>query len=291
MGEPLEELPLGFMRNDCCGYGPPRAPHDFELRPPVQLRQVADMAACCKEGVPEEQLNGILPHEHIRQGRFTEVLMTVGEVSDTRDHGHPSIRTKYAAYTNQGFLLREVVAAAARCMSGDSASDILKAVRDDDIFQLRTANSRQTIGSAVMARLEGVHAPLLALLAEGSTDGKRLANLYLILLQHRLLRELIAAVLGDARRRLASTVSSAEVNVFLEQARAEEPTVAAWSEKTLQKSRSNMLNVCVAAGLLEEIDGRAFALRPQWVPKPLRDELAAAGRTGFLPLLLDSEVL
>lgn len=217
--------------------------------------------------------------------------MAVVAVSEAQGHVHPPIRTKYAAYTNQGFLLREVVVAAGLCMSGDSASDILKSVRDDDLFQLRTAKSRQTIGSAVMARLEGVGAPLLALLAEGSADVKRLTNLYLILLQHRLLRELTAGVLVDARRRLASTISNAEVNAFLEQKRSDEPAVAAWSDETLQKSRSNMLNVSVAAGLLEEIDRRTFSLRPQWVPKPLRDELAAAGRTGFLPLLLDSEVL
>jgi hypothetical protein len=202
---------------------------------------------------------------------------------------HPPVRSRYAAHTNQGFLLREVTVAAEMLLTGSDTAAVLRAVRDDDLFQLRTDKSRQTIGAAVMARLEGIEEPLLALLAEGSAEVKRLTNLYLILLQHRLLRELIAEVFIDARRRLATAITGAEINAFLEQKRGQEATVAGWSEETLQKSRSNMLNVCVAAGLLEELDRKAFALQPQWVPRSLRDELAAADRGAFLPLLLDSE--
>lgn len=207
------------------------------------------------------------------------------------DRVHPGIRTQYAAFTNQGFLLRETVAAASMIQSGATIEDVQRAVRDEDLFQLRTNASRKTIGAAVVARLEDVGPTLLMLLVDGSPVVRRLTNIYLILLQHRLLRELIGSVLVEARRRLAATISGAEVNAFLEQKRTEESTVGVWSSETLQKSRSNMLSVCVAAGLLEGLERKSFTLRAQWVPKQLRDELAAVHRSSFLPLLLDSEVV
>jgi hypothetical protein len=201
---------------------------------------------------------------------------------------HPPVHDRYAAFTNQGFLLREVIIAAGRRTAGEGANDLLRAIRADDLFQLRAIQSRETIGAAVVNRLAGVDGSLLTLLAEGSADVQRCANFYLILLQHRLLRELIAEVLIDARKRLATSVTSADVSAFFTQKRTTEPAVAGWSEATLQKARSNMLRICVAAGVLGALKHGAFALHPQWVPTPLRDELTNAGREAFLPLLLDA---
>jgi hypothetical protein len=135
----------------------------------------------------------------------------------------------------------------------------------------------------------GVPERLLDFLAEGSADLRRLTNLYLILLQHRLLREFLAEVVDEARARLAAAVTAAEMNAFLERKREQVPDVAGWSEQTLQKSRSNMLNVCVAAGLLVQYDRKTFAIQPQWVPGALREELRAAQRSAFLRLLLNTE--
>jgi len=176
-------------------------------------------------------------------------------------------------------------------LAGEDRNEVLRAVREDDLFQLRAAKSRQTIGTAVLARLEGVHEPLLGFLAQGGTELRRLTNLYLILLQRRLLREFVAEVLVEARRRLATTITAAEVNVFMELKRAQAPIINAWSEGTLAKSRSNMVNVCIEAGLLSQQDRKTYGVHPQWVPRLLRDELATADRSSYLALLLDSESL
>lgn len=204
---------------------------------------------------------------------------------------HPIIHTSYAAHTNQGFLLREVSMVAEMFVAGSNRDEIFLAIRDDDLFQLRAAKSRQTIGAAVLARLEGVHEPLLGFLARGGAEMRRLTNLYLILLQRRLLREFVGEVLVGARKRLATTITAAEINVFMELKRAQAPVINAWTEGTLTKSRSNMVNVCIEAGLLSQQDRKTFRLHPQWVPKTLRDELATADRSTYLALLLDSESL
>ena len=204
---------------------------------------------------------------------------------------HPALRVTYSALTNQGFLLRETVEAASRLAAGAQAEDVLKQVKEHDLFQLRTVKSRQTIGNAVLTRLDGVPPRLLRLLVDGGSDVQRLTNLYLILVQHRLLREFLLEVVHDALRRLATVVTMDEVNVFIEHKREQHAAVGSWSDQTLQKARSNMLNVCASADLLTRVDRASYAVKAQWVPKVLRDELKAVDREVFLRMLLDSETL
>lgn len=200
---------------------------------------------------------------------------------------HPEIDQTYAARTNQGFLLREAGLIANLLLSGATQAEIERQVKEDDIFQLRAAKSRQTILRAVKERLSGAPKTLLAFLSGGNQDVRRLTNFYLILLHHRLLREFIAEVVLAEMSRLATVVSPVEINGFFEQKRMQVPGVGSWSEQTVQKSRSNMLNVCSAAGILHRVDRRTYEIRPQLVPAELRTELMAAGRESFLPLLLE----
>ncbi len=213
--------------------------------------------------------------------------MTGDPIAAALSEPHPEVDQAYAARTNQGFLLREVALVADFLLSGTSQAEIERLVKEEDIFQLRAARSRQTILRAVKERLSGAPKTLLAFLSGGNLDVRRLTNFYLILLHHRLLREFIAEVVLAEMSRLATVVSSSEINDFFEQKRMQVPDVGSWSEQTVQKARSNMLNVCSAAGVLRPVDRRTYEIRPQLVPAELRTELIAAGRESFLPLLLE----
>ena len=203
---------------------------------------------------------------------------------------HPPIQQKYAAYTNQGFLLREIGIVAGLLLQGVSNDDLRQRVEQDDLFQLPSKSSRKTILGAVQQRLSNVPDSLLILLAEGSLDLRRLTNLYLILLKHRLLRDFIAEVVLEELRRFSRMLPPSEVGAFTHRKHDQVPDIAGWSEATLNKSRSNIITICLQAGLLSEApDG--FAIQPQVVPQTLRDELIQAGRQAFLPLLLDRETV
>ena len=212
--------------------------------------------------------------------------MALNPVHNALSGSHPDVDQDYAARTNQGFLLREAGLIANLLLSGATQAEIKRKVKEDDIFQLRAAKSRQTILRAVKERLSGAPETLLAFLSGGNQDVRRLTNFYLILLHHRLLREFIAEVVLAEMSRLVAVVSAAEINGFFEQKRMQDPDVGSWSEQTVQKARSNMLNVCSEAGVLHRVDRRTYEIRPQLVPAELRAELIAAGRESFLPLLL-----
>ena len=208
---------------------------------------------------------------------------------------HPAVRQTYAAYTNQGFLLREVSAVAALRLQGMDNDKLRVRVQRDDLFQLASSSSRKTILSAALKRLEGAPPELLTFLAEGSLDLRRLTNLYLFLLQHRLLREFIAEVVLEELRRFSRNVPPAEIGSFMQHKVEQVQEVAGWSEATRKKSRSNLIAVCAQADLLgagSVITGSAgLLIQPQVIPPPLRSELTHAGRREFLTLLLDQEAV
>lgn len=203
---------------------------------------------------------------------------------------HPPVQQTYAAYTQQGFLLREVGLVAERLLAGVTEAELKREVVEDDLFQLASAASRKTALTAIRQRLEGVPTPMLTLLSEGSLDLRRLTNTYLILLKHRLLREFIVEVVLEAASRLSYTVPQAEVNAFMVFKRNQVPEIEGWSEATVGKVRSSLVNLCVNAGLLEKV-AAGWSIQTQHLPTALREELASAQRQKFRRLLLDPEAI
>jgi hypothetical protein len=203
---------------------------------------------------------------------------------------HPPIQQGYTARTNQGFLLQEAGLVATRLLAGATKEALRRDVMDNDLFQLAAAPSRKTALGAVQKRLEGASPELLAFLSEGSLELRRLTNLYLILLQHRLLREFIAEVVLEALGSFSYALLHSDVSAFMVRKRSQVPVIEGWSEATLFKSRTNLVNVCVSAGLLQRVTGK-LSILPQQLPPALREELVSAQREGFLRLLLDSEVI
>lgn len=203
---------------------------------------------------------------------------------------HPSVATAYAAYTNQGFLLREAGLVAKLLLADMSREAILHEVVEGDLFQLAAVASRRTTLQVLLRRFEGAPASLLTQLSEGVPELRRLTNLYLIFLKHRLLREFVAEVLLDAASRLSYVVTKGDVNAFMVFKRSQVDELQGWSEATVGKAQSNLVNLCINAGILEK-ESAGLIVQLQSVPASLRDELEAAGRQNFRRLLLDQAVL
>lgn len=200
---------------------------------------------------------------------------------------HPEINTSYQAFTNQSFLLAEVTCVARLLQQGASMPEVRRAVMTENVLQLKTEHSRKTFFGNLRDRLQGVGPSLLALLTAPDYDLRRLTNLYLLLLRHRLLREFIAEVVWRELRRMQSLVEPVEVNAFFAAKQQQSEVIAAWRESTFYKARSNLIRIGLASELLAKAGGEPLAIQPQWVPSALRDELEGANRSGFLKLLLD----
>lgn len=200
---------------------------------------------------------------------------------------HPPVRDAYAAYTNQGFLGRETAVTAELLAGGATPSEVRQRAKEQNLFQLTSESSRKSTVNAVLARLDNATPNLLRLVTSIEPDTRRLATLYVILLQHRLLREFVADVLVPKANLSDERVTQTDISVFMQRVASQQPDVDAWSATTRQKSASNMMRVLTDAGVLDRQTRDHHTVHPTWVPADLRHELEAAGRHEFLKLLLD----
>jgi Putative inner membrane protein (DUF1819) len=196
--------------------------------------------------------------------------------------------TAYAARTNHAFVLTETLRVAELMYQGATQEDIRQRVLVEDLFQLRSQVSRERALQTVLKRLQQVAEEYIQLIATGNPDTRRFTILFLILREHRLLRELIVEVLLDKIKGFDYVVTTADLRTFFEGKRDQNLTVAAWSDSTYKKAVSNTLLVLVNAGLLQPTSPRGnYQIRSVPVPSALRQQLLADGLAHYLTLMLD----
>ncbi len=195
--------------------------------------------------------------------------------------------SSYAAHTKYAFAFTETVAIAELLCQGLDCKTIKQRVVEDDLFQIRSRNSRQGAFQTIWQRLEKSPPEYVQLLATGHSDVRRFTVLFLILLQHRLLRELIVDVLLNKVHQFDLVVKASDLRVFFETKR-EDQILAKWSKATYQKASSNTVLILVGAGLLQPIKPRGtYEIRATPVPIALKQQLIADGLDKLLILMLN----
>jgi hypothetical protein len=196
--------------------------------------------------------------------------------------------TAYAARTNHAFVLTETVTVAELMHQGATADDIRRQVLVEDLFQLRSQASRERALQTILKRLHQVPETYVHLIATGNIDIRRYTILFLILREHRLLRELVAEILLDKIKAFDYVLTAADLRTFFEGKREQSATVAAWSDSTYKKVMSSTVQVIVNAGLLQPTPQRGnYEIRSIPVPSILRQQLLNDGFGHYLALMLD----
>jgi hypothetical protein len=198
---------------------------------------------------------------------------------------------EYKAQTNHVFPLTETVAVARLLVQGSSKADIRRQVLEEDLFELRSRSSREGALQAVLRRLDQLPYEYLELLAQGNSDTKRLTLLFLVLREHRLLRELIAEVLVEKLKGLDPTLTATDLKAFFDTKREQEAILAQWSDSTFQKATSNTVLVLVRSGLLQPLQAEdtkgSYEIRAVPSPAALRQQLISDGYGKYLTLMLN----
>lgn len=194
----------------------------------------------------------------------------------------------YAAYTRYAFALTETVAIAELLFQGLDRETIKKIVIQDDLLQIRSQTSRQGAFQTIWRRLEKLSSSYIKLIATGNADIRRFTVLFSILLEHRLLRELITEVLLDKLKQFDLMIQPSDLRIFFEAKREESQILAKWSDATYQKAASNAVLVLVGAGLLQPAKPRGmYEIRATPVPLALKQQLITDGFEQILILMLN----
>jgi hypothetical protein len=161
------------------------------------------------------------------------------------------VNSSYAAYTKYAFALTETVAIAELRCQGLEYETIKQRVVVDDLLQIRSQTSRQGAFRTIWQRLEKLPSEYIYLIAKGHADIRRFTVLFAILLEHRLLQELIANVLLNKVKQFDLMIAPTDVRVFFETQRENSQTLASWSEATYQKASSGSfaLNIAITRGI------------------------------------------
>lgn len=197
-------------------------------------------------------------------------------------------QTAYAARTNHAFVLTETVTVAQLMHQGATEDDIRYSVLVEDLFQLRSQVSRERALQTILKRLHQGRETYVKLIATGNIDIRRYTILFLILREHRLLRELIAEILLTKIKAFDYLVTAADLRTFFECKREQSETVAAWSDSTYKKVISSTVQVLVNGGLLQPTSQRRnYEIQSIPLPSVLRQQLLNDGFGHYLALMLD----
>ncbi len=176
----------------------------------------------------------------------------------------------YSALSNVQFLLNETALIAERLLQTETWSGLRTEAREGRLFGHTRPASQTTILTALKGRLEGRPIEVLSVLQDGSLEARRLLNLALTVQQRRVLRDFMADVLVSQVRAFDRRVTDADVRRFLGHLADQEPEVAAWSEETTQKTRSNLTRLLQDAGVLQASGRGQYVVLPQYLATPVR---------------------
>ena len=179
----------------------------------------------------------------------------------------PAPTTYRGTITREQWLSREM-RIVARLMLEDGFTDpaaLATYVQEHNAFQYPTERELKSIARACIRRIASVSedhavtARLVELLAHGTADQLRQANLYAMMCDNRLVWEFMLNMVADKRRRLDCSLRSYEIASFIEGLRAQSETVDGWSDATRNKARQVLAKCIVECGMY---DRRAEELTP-----------------------------
>lgn len=185
--------------------------------------------------------------------------------------------------TREQFMFREMRMVAQLYKKGQNTSQIIESVMRENLFQYPTEREVKGKCRVALRRLEMISSSetLLGLLAEGTLREAKQAALVAMMCDSQLLADFMVEVVGEKYRRLEMTITRKDVNLFFEQLRERDQAVGEWSDSTVRRIRSVLMNVLRENGYLEGIGSEELV--PVLISEEFETALRAAGLRRFLP--------
>lgn len=185
--------------------------------------------------------------------------------------------------TREQFMFREMRVTARLYSAGSSEEEITAKIIQENLFQYPT--ERETRGKCRVALRRLGHisgsAFLLDALAEGSIEDARRVALVAMMCDSRLVAEFMVEVVGEKLGSLDQSLTQKDVNLFFAQLGQKDERVAMWSDATVKRIKSVLMNVLRETGYLEGKGSET--LQPVLVSEEFETALKALGLKCLLP--------
>lgn len=184
--------------------------------------------------------------------------------------------------TREQFLFYEMRITARLMSEGLSEKEIMQKVYDENLFQYPTERMTRRMVSTCMKRLQCLgDESLVEAIANQPSDVAKQICLYAMMKRYRLVWDFMVTVIGGKYRLQDLHFNKSEILTFFMQLQEQDELVASWSESTLKKIRSVLVNLLVENGYLD--NNRSTRLNPVWLNPLLENAIKCNGDEQALP--------
>lgn len=187
-----------------------------------------------------------------------------------------------AAMTREQFLFYEMRTTAKLMNEGLDKDVVVERIVSENLFQYPTKKSVRKMALACVRRLESMEDDtLIAAIATQPSDVAKQVCLYAMMRQYRLVWDFMLTVVGDKYRKLDSSFSKMDLNVFFMRLQEQDDWVATWSDSTITKVRQVLTKMLVENEYLDSTD--ADHLNPVLISPLLENAIREDGQEIVLP--------
>ena len=187
-----------------------------------------------------------------------------------------------AAITREQFLFYETRITARLLCEGFSQDDVIDRIVKDNPFQYPTEKSVKKMALACLRRLDALEdQTLVEAIADQPSDVSKQICLYAMMRQYRLVQDFMLSVIGEKYRRLDSSFSKMDLNVFFQRLQEQDAWVASWSDNTITKLKQILQKLLVDNEYLNSTE--STRLNPVLISSVLENAIRADGQEFMLP--------
>lgn len=158
-------------------------------------------------------------------------------------------------------MFRETRIVAQLMDEGLTDDAIYQKIMAENLFQLPTEKSMRSLIRPCVRRLRGLEDEVAVhMIAKESLSTARQLCLYALMRDSRLVADFLVTVIGEKYRRHDPNFSRADIRIFFLHLAEQNDQAAAWSEETVKKLSSVLMNILLQNGYLA--NPRAKELQP-----------------------------
>lgn len=178
--------------------------------------------------------------------------------------------------TSEQFLFHEMRIVAELYMQRHPIEEIVRMVKQNNLFQYPTERKIPRLARACCRRLQALGSErLIHALTAAPVDDAKQVNLYAMICYNRIVREFMIHVIGEKFRLRDYSFSKKDLNIFFSRLQEQHDDVAAWSEKTVAKLKQVLTKAMVETDMLDGV--RAANLNPVFICEELESGIRENG--------------
>ncbi len=184
--------------------------------------------------------------------------------------------------TREQFLFYEARIVSSFIDKGVSRKEILKKIKEENLFQYPTERMISSMTGTCFKRLDALNSDVLVYhLANATAEVAKQINLYAMMKYNGIVWDFMTTVIGEKYRTREFEFSKKDLNLFFFRLAEQNDSVASWSDITVDKIKQVLKKVLVECGYLDTT--KATQLNNMTIEPVLEDEIRAMGDLAALP--------